>query len=117
MMIKPMAMALTAALLMTSGPAHAASEKEADCQFQANLLSAVQQARLNGVAKANLTIVMKASNPGLSDTVLATIPAIGEHVYGIKRRDLKKIDLGATTKTQCLENWDQIQEMKKTITN
>ena len=117
MMMKPMAVALAAALLMTSGPANAASEKEAECQFQANLLSAVQKARLNGVPKANLAKVIKASNPDLTESVIAAIPAIGDHVYSIKRQDLEKVDLGVTTKAQCLENWDQIQAMKKTIGN
>ena len=116
-MMKPIAVAFIAVLLMTSGQAGAVSEKEAQCQFQANLLSAVQKARLNGVSKANLQKVIKGSNPDLSDSVIATIPAIGEHVYAIKRQDLEQVDLGATTKTQCLENWDQIQAMKETISN
>ena len=117
MIMKPIAVALTAALVMTSGPARAVSEKEADCQFQANLLSTVQKARLNGVSKDKLTDVIKASNPGLSESVLAAVPAIADHVYSINRKELKDVDLGAATKAQCLENWDQIQAMKKTVKN
>ena len=116
-MMKPIAVALMAALLMTSNQAGAVTEKEAECQFQANLLSTVQKARLNGVSKANLAKVIKRSNPDLSDNVIAAIPAIAEHVYAIKQQDLENVDLGTTTKAQCLENWDQIQAMKKTISN
>ncbi len=109
--------ALAAAFLATSGPASAQSEKEHTCALQGNLMAAIQQARMGGVAEDKLTETIKARNPNLSDKIIATVPAFAAHVYGIKMRDLKKVDLGAAISAQCLENWDEIQAMSKTVTN
>ncbi|MEP4197657.1 MAG: hypothetical protein ABJL99_18695 [Aliishimia sp.] len=91
--------------------------KEAECQFQGELVFAVQQARLERVKKDALAETLLAANPDWPAGVADAIPALGEYVYGIKRRDLKKVDLGESTKTQCLENWEQIQELKNAVSN
>ncbi len=116
MMIRPTIVALTAALML-AGPATAETQKQTECSLQAGLMSTVQKARLNGVPKAKIAKVIQSANPDLSDNIIAVVPAIADHVYSIKRDDLKKVDLGKATMAQCLENWDQIQEMKKTVTN
>lgn len=110
--------ALTAVFALTLTPAFAdEAQKEAECQFQADLIGAVQQARLDRVRKANLTETLVAANPDWPAGAAKAIPAIGEYVYGFKRRDLRNVDLGETTKQQCLENWDQLQELKGSFSN
>jgi hypothetical protein len=77
----------------------------------------VQQARLDRVPKANLANTLRAAHPDWPEGMVQAIPAIGEYVYSFKRRDLRDVDLAATSKQQCLENWDQIQELKKSMSN
>lgn len=110
---------LTAAVLaMTLSPALAnEAQKQADCQLQADLIGAVQKARLDRVRKDDVTQTLIAANPGWPTGVEKALPALTEHVYSFKRRDLRNVDLGAVTKQQCLENWEQIQELKKSMTN
>ena len=93
------------------------TQKEAECQFQADLIAAVQQARLDRVDKDELPATLLKANPDWPASVETAIPAVAEYVYGFKRRDLKKVDLGAATKEQCLENWEQIQSLKNTVSN
>jgi hypothetical protein len=107
-----------AALALTLNPALAnEAQKQAECQFQADLVGAVQQARLDRVRKEAVTETLIAANPGWPDGAAKAIPALAEYVYGFKRRDLRNVDLGAETKQQCLENWDQIQQLKQSVSN
>ena len=74
--------------------------------------------RLRGAISADrVTETLMAANPSWPEGAANAIPALTEYVYGIKRRDLKQVDLGATTKQQCLDNWEQLQELKKTVSN
>lgn len=91
--------------------------KLAECQFQGELVAAVQQARLDRIKKDNLAETLIAANPDWPAGVANAIPALGEYVYSFKRRDLKNVDLGESTKTQCLENWEQIQDLKNSVSN
>lgn len=110
---------LTAAVFVFAVTPAAASEaeKNAECQFQADLIGAVQQARMDRVRKDKLTETLLAAYPDWPEGAATAIPAIGEYVYGFKRRELRQVDLGAATKQQCLENWDQIQALKESMTN
>ena len=116
-MIRIFPAAVAAFMLAAAGPALAQSQKERECHLQGQVFAAVQQARLNGVRKAALSERVAELLPGLPPKVLGTIPTIGNHVYGLKKRDLKKVNLGEMTKAQCLANWDQIQAMKKNLGN
>ncbi len=105
-------------LALTLTPAHAdEAEKQAACQLQADLVGAVQQARLDRVRKANLTDTLRAAHPDWPEGMVQAIPAIGEYVYSFRRRELRGVDLAASSKQQCLENWDQIQELKESMSN
>ena len=101
------------------GSALAASqaEKEAECQFQADLMGAVQTARLERVTKDDVLPRVRAANPDWPAGIDTAIPTLVEYVWSFKRRDLRKIDLAADTRTTCLENWDQIQRLKDSVTN
>ena len=102
---------------LIAGNAQAQTQKERDCAVQGQVMGAVQQARLDGVRKNKLVEAVTAANPDLSQKDLDTVPAIGAHIYDIKKRDLKKVDLGAVAQAQCLENYDQIQALQKSINN
>lgn len=116
-MMKTAVYGAAAALVMGAGAAHAQSQKERDCAVQGQVMGAVQQARLEGVRKNKLVEFVKAENPDLSAEVLQTVPAIGSHIYGLKKRDLRKVDLGEVAQTQCLENYDQILKLQKSMSN
>jgi len=94
-----------------------ADQKEAQCQLQGDLIAAVQQARLDRVKKDDLTETLLAANPDWPEGIATAIPALGEYVYGFKRRQLRDVDLGETTKAQCPESWDQIQDLKNAVSN
>ncbi len=93
------------------------AQKQAECGFQGDLMAAVQQARLDRVRKNTVTETLLAANPDWPAGAATAIPALTDYVYSLKRRDLKDVDLGETTKTQCLENWEQLQALKKGIKN
>ena len=67
--------------------------------------------------EADVAATIAASNPGWPDRYNAVIPQFTPWVYGQKMRDLRKTDLGANLRKQCLENWDKIQEMQKQLAN
>lgn len=111
---------LSAALVSVSFVSAAVADeanKQAECKFQGDLIGAVQQARLDRVNKDKLTDTVMAAHPSWPASAADAIPAIGEYVYSFKRRDLRKVDLGVSTQQQCLENWEQIQELKKSMSN
>lgn len=116
-MIRTVLTAATLASALTFAVPAQAADKETECQFQADLIGAVQQARLDRVRKDTLTETLLAANPDWPEGAATAIPTIGEYVYGFKRRELRKIDLGAATQQQCLENWEQIQALKKSMTD
>ena len=87
-----------------AAPAVAATEaeKQAACAFQAELMGAVQTARLDRVRKARVADRLMADNPDWPAGVADALPAAVEYVYSIKRRDLRQVDLAAQTRATCL---------------
>ncbi len=106
---------LAAALLAT--PALAADEKEDACRYEAQVMAAVQQARMDRVAKGRVADHIAASEPGWPENYNAAVPQMVEYVFQLKRSDLKATDLGALWETQCLQTWEQRQEMLKDMQN
>ena len=60
---------------------------------------------------------LAAGSPTWPDNYNKTIPQLAPWVYGLKKRDLRKQNLGQVWQTQCLENWDAIQAMQKQLNN
>ncbi len=112
MMIRIIALAC---LLAT--PALAEKNKVESCGYQADVMAAVQKARLDRVKEGNVEQTILADNPSWPNEYSAAIPGLTKHVYQLKRRDLRKVDLGAQFRTQCIENWDRIQEMQQGLKN
>lgn len=106
---------LVAMLLGTA--AFAEDGKEDVCKYQGAVMSAIQEARLDRVKMEDLPTHFEEIGASWPENYNVAIGQFAPIVYGAKKRDLKKVDLGAQLETQCLENWDQIQQMKKTVTN
>lgn len=93
-----------AAILLTAAavPAAGQSEKETDCRYQAQVAAAVQQARLDGVPERDLARTIAAGNPGWPDRYNNAIPVLAGEIYKVKKRDLRKVDLGAQWLQMCM---------------
>lgn len=96
--------ALIAALCCLALPAVAedAISKEADCQFQSDVVTAIQTARLARVKEANLVEAIAETNPEWPDQYNNAVVVLAGPIYDIKRRDLKKVDLGEQWNEACL---------------
>lgn len=103
------------ALMMMSGAAYAADGKEDVCKYQGAVMKAIQEARLDRVKADNLEAHLLANDPSWPPNYNIAIEQFAPIVYGAKRRDLKKVDLGAQIEQQCLDNWEKIQEMQKSV--
>jgi len=106
---------LAAALLAT--PALAADEKEDACRYEGQVMAAVQKARLDRVAKGKVADHIAASEPTWPENYSKAIPQMVDYVYQLKRRDLKQNDFGVLWEQQCLQTWEQRQEMLKAMQN
>ena len=108
---------LTAAAITLCAIATAslADDRETSCRYQ--VAAAVQKARLDGVSEAGVADAIAATNPGWPAQYNNAIPQLTAYVYQLKKRDLRKIDLGTTLREQCIEQWDQIQAMQKQLKN
>lgn len=99
------------------GSGVAAQDKEDACRLQGQVIGAVQQARLDRVRKDKVEATVLEANPSWPSGTAQAVAPVVEYVYGIKRRDLKNVDLAASTEASCLENWDQIQQLKNGLSN
>ena len=100
---------LAFSLSLASAPAFAQSKEEA-CGLQGDVVGAIQQARLDRVQRSAVVPTLVAANPEW-EKMSAAMPQMVEWVYSLRRRDLRKAELGKAAEAQCLENWDQIQRL------
>ncbi len=105
------------AACLVAMPALADDSKEVSCGYEAQVMAAVQQARLDRVKKESVAQHIAESSPTWPDNYNAAIPQMTEFVFGQKRKDLRKQDLGELWKQQCLATWDQRQEMINNLKN
>lgn len=96
--------ALFALCLSFSAPAWAQSEKELDCKHQASIVAAVQKARLDGVSQNNLLDSIAATKPDWPERYNNAIPIFATQIYSLKKRQLRKTDLGTEWLNTCLTN-------------
>jgi hypothetical protein len=95
---------LFAALCIFATPTLAADKisKAEDCGYQADVVAAIQVARLDRVKEAKLAEAIAQTDPTWPDKYNNAITVLGGPIYQIKRRDLKKVDLGVQWKEACL---------------
>lgn len=76
--------------------------KEEDCRYQAQVAAAVQKARLDGVREKKVAEAIARSKPNWPARYNNAIPIFAGAVYGMKKRELRKVDLGAQWMEMCL---------------
>ena len=96
--------ALLAALVALATPTFAADEisKEDDCAYQADVVGAIQTARMDRVRESKLAEAIAATEPTWPEQYNNAITILSGPIYQLKRRDLKAIDLSAQWKEACL---------------
>ena len=92
--------AIAVAVLAT--PLAAAETKEQSCQYQADVVAAVQQARLDRVKERDVPKAVSDTAPTWPESYNAAVPLITPWVYDQKMRDVRKKDLGAAWLELCL---------------
>jgi len=95
--------ALIIVAVALAAPAAAEETKEQSCGYQAMIVSAIQQARLDRVAERDVPAHILASSPEWPTNYNDAIPLITPWVYEQKRRTVRKEDLGAAWNELCLQ--------------
>ncbi|TDK51608.1 hypothetical protein E1832_03060 [Antarcticimicrobium luteum] len=92
---------LVAALL--ASPALAADSKEQSCAYQAQVVAAIQQARLDRVKERDVPEAIAATGPEWPDNYNNAIPLIAPWVYEQKMKVIRNEDLSAAWNELCLK--------------
>lgn len=92
---------LACAIALMAQPAFAQSEKEISCGYQADVVGAIKQARLDRVSERKLReeLAKTATWPEKYNNI---IPIIAPSIYEKKRRDLRNEDLAGWWREQCM---------------
>lgn len=96
-------MRIVLALAMLATPVAAQESKEQQCRYQADVVAAIQKARLERVRERNVPDAVAAMEPGWPDNYNATIPLITPWVYEQKMRDIRSKDYSAAWLELCLK--------------
>ena len=80
-----------------------AQDKEETCGFQAQVVAAIQQARLDRVPERDVQDHILANGPEWPENYDNAIPLITPWVYEQKRRVIRNEDLGAAWSELCLQ--------------
>lgn len=86
-----------------AGPVFADQKKVESCGYQAQVVSAIQQARLDRVAERDVPAHILASSPEWPENYNDAIPLMTPWVYEQKRRTIRQQDLGAAWNELCLQ--------------
>jgi len=93
---------LAATLALTAVPALADSKKQS-CEYQAQVVAAIQAARVERVAERNVEKHILATEPSWPARYNNAIPLIAPWVYEQKRSVIRDEDLGAAWNELCLQ--------------
>ncbi|AAV95028.1 hypothetical protein KQ247_17630 [Ruegeria pomeroyi] len=89
--------------LLAASPLAAAETKQQSCQYQADVVAAIQQARLDRVKERDVPAAVAATSPTWPENYNAAIPLIAPWVYQQKMRDVRDQDLSAAWLELCLK--------------
>jgi len=92
---------ILAAAVVTS-PAFA-QDKDESCGYQADVVAAIQQARLDRVAEREVSDHILAQSPEWPEQYNNAIPLITPWVYEQKRKVIRNEDLSAAWSELCLQ--------------
>jgi hypothetical protein len=95
-------LAIVLSLAVTPVLAASDADKAESCRYQAEVVAAIQQARLKRVRERKVPDAIAATNPTWPENYNAAISLITPWVYEKKMRILRKEDLGAAWKELCL---------------
>lgn len=97
-------MRFTAAALLvcTALPAWADVEKSESCGYQAQVVSAIQQARLDKVKERNVEKTVLASSPEWPANYSKAIPLITPWVYELPMKQVRNNDLSVLWNENCM---------------
>lgn len=88
--------------LLAAGGAMAETKAES-CALQAQVVGAVQKARLDRVRERKVEEAVLATQPDWPEKYNRVIPLVTPWVYEMKMREVKKHDLGAAWQELCLQ--------------
>ncbi|WP_406650474.1 hypothetical protein [Aliisedimentitalea scapharcae] len=95
---------LTLITVLATGPAFAQQlSKEESCGYQADVVAAVQQARLDRVSERKVPEAVAATNPSWPESFNNAVPLIAPWVYEQKMKAIRTEDLGAIWREMCLK--------------
>ncbi len=94
---------LTILACLLATPSFAAVDKEESCGYQAEVVAAIQQARLDRVREREVPAAIAATNPTWPENYNAAIPHMTPWVYEMKRRVIRNEDLSAVWNELCLQ--------------
>ena len=95
--------AIAAALTLTAAPALAQETKEESCALQAQVVAAIQQARLDRVKERDVQTHILAQDPTWPEKFNNAIPLIAPWVYEQKRRTIRNESLSDVWSELCLQ--------------
>lgn len=87
----------------SAAPVFAQSEKEQSCTYQAQVVSAVQQARLDRVKERDVPAAVEKAGPTWPAKFNAAIPLVAPWVYGLPMSEVRQKDLGEAWNELCLK--------------
>lgn len=93
---------LAALMACTAVPALADVDKTESCGFQAQVVSAVQQARLDKVKERNVEKTILAADPTWPANYSNAIPLITPWVYELPMKQVRDNDLSEIWNQNCL---------------
>ena len=95
--------AVAAALALSAAPALAQETKEESCALQAEVVAAIQQARLDRVKERDVQAHILAQDPTWPEKFNNAIPLIAPWVYEQKRRTIRNESLSDAWNELCLQ--------------
>lgn len=93
---------LVAALSLAATQGFAQTEKEITCGYQAQVVDAIQKARIDNVDERDVQDKLLAEDPTWPENYNAAIPLIAPWVYELPMKQLRDNDLGDVWNESCL---------------
>lgn len=98
-MIRTLSVVLSVAV---AGPSFAAGDKATDCGYQADVVAAVQAARVARVGERKVPEHVAQTSPEWPGKYNNILPLVTPWVYGMKMAEVKANDLSAAWAEMCL---------------
>lgn len=95
---------LALGMSVSAAPGFAASKKEKECGYQADIVAAVRQARLDRVSERKVTETVLAGEVTWPERYNPAIAIFAGEIYKLKMRDLRNTDVAKQWRGACLAN-------------